>query len=113
MNLVAKEFVASQDPEDPCMLVLSTLCGAAYELQEAVLVNPYDRQSVADGLQTAIEMSLDERKERHRAMMEILRRNDIHAWSQGFIEALQTDPLTASGTLAIPDPHSRVSGLVD
>lgn len=113
MNLVAKEFVASQDPEDPGMLVLSTLCGAAYELQDAVLVNPYDRQSVADGLQTAIEMSLDERKERHRAMMEILRRNDIHAWSQGFIEALQTDPLTASGTLAIPDPHSRVSGLGD
>ncbi len=89
MNLVAKEYVASQDPEDPGMLVLSTMCGAANELREAVLVNPYDRQSVADGLQTAIEMPLEDRKERHKAMMATLRRNDIHAWSQRFVEALE------------------------
>jgi trehalose 6-phosphate synthase len=89
MNLVAKEYVASQDPEDPGMLVLSTLCGAACELQEAVLVNPYDRRSVADALQTAIEMPLPERRARHQAMLAKLRKNDIHAWSDGFVDALR------------------------
>jgi trehalose 6-phosphate synthase len=89
MNLVAKEYVASQDPEDPGMPVLSTLCGAAKELDEAVLVNPYDRRGVADGLQTAIEMPLDERRERHDCMLKTLRENDIQRWSRRFIESLQ------------------------
>jgi trehalose 6-phosphate synthase len=91
MNLVAKEYVASQDPEDPGVLVLSSLCGAADELSGgAVLINPYDKEGVADGLQKAIEMPLDERRERHRAMYDIVRRNDIHTWAQRFIDALQT-----------------------
>lgn len=88
MNLVAKEYVASQDPENPGMLVLSTLCGAAKELRDAVLVNPYDRRSVADGLQTAIEMPLADRRSRHQSMLAILQKNDIHTWSRRFIEAL-------------------------
>lgn len=88
MNLVAKEYVASQDADDPGVLVLSTLCGAASELPEAVLVNPYDQQGVADGLQVAIEMPLEERRERFAAMLETLERNDIRAWSRRFIEAL-------------------------
>jgi len=88
MNLVAKEYVASQDPERPGIPVLSTLCGAAKELSEAVLVNPYDRRGVADGLQTAIEMPLEERRYRHQAMLAKLRRNDIHAWNRRFLEAL-------------------------
>ena len=88
MNLVAKEYVASQDPDNPGMLVLSTLCGAAQELTEAVLVNPYDRQGVADGLHQAIEMGLEERRERHQAMLGTLKRYDIHNWSESFITAL-------------------------
>jgi trehalose 6-phosphate synthase len=88
MNLVAKEYVASQDPDDPGMLVLSTLAGASSELSSAVLVNPYDRNGVADGIQSAIEMSLAERKERHQDMLAVLRRNDIHAWSRRFVEML-------------------------
>ena len=91
MNLVAKEYVASQDPENPGMLVLSTLCGAAEELTDAVLVNPYDRQGVADGLHRAIEMGLPERKERHRSMLAILKKYDIHNWSESFIEALTSN----------------------
>jgi trehalose 6-phosphate synthase len=91
MNLVAKEYVASQDPEDPGVLVLSSLCGAADELSGgAVLINPYDKEGVADGLQRAIEMPLEERRERHRAMYDVVRRNDIHTWAQRFIDALQT-----------------------
>jgi trehalose 6-phosphate synthase len=95
MNLVAKEYVASQDPEDPGMLVLSTLCGAVKELPQAVLVNPYDREGVADGLQTAIEMPLDERRERYQSMLAVLRRNDIHNWCRRFVDALKPVPAQA------------------
>jgi trehalose 6-phosphate synthase len=89
MNLVAKEYIASQDPENPGTLVLSTLCGAASELTDAILVNPYDMNGVAEGLQTAIEMPLAERRARHRAMLETVERNDIHTWCRRFIEALE------------------------
>jgi trehalose 6-phosphate synthase len=89
MNLVAKEFVAAQDAEDPGMLVLSSLAGAAAELTEAVIVNPHDLNDVADGIATAINMSLAERKERHTAMLATLRKNDITAWRTRFVEALQ------------------------
>jgi trehalose 6-phosphate synthase len=88
MNLVAKEYVVAQDPDDPGMLVLSSLAGAACELTDAVIVNPYDRDSVADGIATAITMSLEERRERHAAMMEILKKNDITAWRTRFVDAL-------------------------
>ncbi|HZD52620.1 MAG TPA: trehalose-6-phosphate synthase [Woeseiaceae bacterium] len=88
MNLVAKEFVASQDPANPGVLVLSELAGAALELGDAVLVNPYDIDNVADGIKRALTMPLDERKQRHRAMMSILRENDIVAWRDRFVDAL-------------------------
>src|SRR5690606_16648902 len=90
MNLVAKEYVASQDPEDPGALVLSRLAGAAVELAEgAVLVNPFDREGVAEGMQRAIEMPLAERRERYHAMMQVLKRNVIDAWGRRFIRALE------------------------
>ncbi len=88
MNLVAKEFVAAQDPDDPGVLVLSSLAGAAAELTDAIIVNPHDRDDVADGLATAINMPLDERKARHRAMIAILKKNDITAWRTRFVNAL-------------------------
>ena len=89
MNLVAKEYVATQNPDDPGVLVLSTLAGAAEELTAAVLVNPYDREGVADGMQQAIEMPLAARRERYESMIDVLQRNDIHAWCSRFIESLQ------------------------
>jgi len=91
MNLVAKEYVAAQDPEDPGVLVLSRLAGASAELGDsgAVLVNPYDAVGVADGLLTAANMPLEERKARFDHMMETLRRNDIHAWRTRFLDALE------------------------
>ena len=88
MNLVAKEFVAAQDPENPGVLVLSSLAGAATELTDAIIVNPHDRDDVADGLATAINMPLEERKARHRAMIAVLKRNDITAWRTRFVNAL-------------------------
>jgi len=88
MNLVAKEFVSSQDPANPGALVLSSMAGAADELTDAILVNPYDIDGVADGIHKALSMSLGERQERYQSMIEILRRNDITAWRTGFMEAL-------------------------
>ncbi len=89
MNLVAKEFVAAQDPEDPGVLVLSRLAGAAAEFGEsALLVNPFDTIGVADAILKAAEMPLAERRERHAAMMQALRGNDIHAWRKRFMDAL-------------------------
>ena len=88
MNLVAKEFLAAQDPEDPGMVVLSSLAGAARELTDAVIVNPYDRDEVADGIATVINMPVEERRERHASMMAILRKNDITTWRTRFVDAL-------------------------
>jgi trehalose 6-phosphate synthase len=106
MNLVAKEFVAAQDPADPGVLVLSTLAGAARELTTALLVNPYDATGVAEALQTALWMPLAQRQERFEAMMNVVRTNDIHAWNQHFIEALIAAPGNA-GSLVWPVEAGR------
>jgi trehalose 6-phosphate synthase len=90
MNLVAKEFVASQDPDDPGVLVLSTLAGAARELASAILVNPYDARALAHAMQAAVHMPLTERRDRHLALLEVLRQNDIHAWHRRFLETLES-----------------------
>jgi len=89
MNLVAKEFVAAQDEKDPGVLILSTLAGAARELTDALLVNPYDTRAVAQVLQAALSMPLSERRQRHRSMMAVIRRNDIHAWHGNFVAELE------------------------
>jgi len=88
MNLVAKEYLASQDPDDPGVLVLSALAGAACELEQAVIVNPYDRDEVADGIATAANMPLAERQQRHATMLDTLKHNDITAWRRRFVNAL-------------------------
>jgi trehalose 6-phosphate synthase len=89
MNLVAKEFVAAQDPEDPGALVLSSMAGAARELTDALLVNPYDRSAVALALRQALAMPLVERRTRHEAMLKVLRANSITHWHRSFIARLE------------------------
>jgi trehalose 6-phosphate synthase len=89
MNLVAKEFVASQDGDDPGVLVLSSFAGAARELDSALLVNPYDLDGVADAIATAVAMPLPERRERWQAMMAQLQRHDITAWRRSYLRALR------------------------
>ena len=69
MNLVAKEYLASQNPDDPGMPILSCFAGAAHELGEAILVNPNDIEGVAEAIVQGLEMPLGERKERWSAMM--------------------------------------------
>jgi trehalose 6-phosphate synthase len=89
MNLVAKEFVAAQDATDPGVLILSNLAGAARELGTALLVNPYDSRAVGHAIQAALSMPLPERRERHAAMMQVLKRNDIATWTRRFVETLE------------------------
>jgi trehalose 6-phosphate synthase len=84
MNLVAKEFVAAQDPKDPGVLILSPMAGAARELTGALKVNPYDKRGMAVALQDALHMPLEERRRRHQQMMEALRDKDIHHWYTSF-----------------------------
>lgn len=88
MNLVAKEYVAAQDPADPGVLVLSTMAGAAAELVDAVLVNPHDIDAVAEGIHRGLKMPLEERRARHAAMLRVLRVNDINSWRDRFLDAL-------------------------
>jgi len=93
MNLVAKEYVAAQDPEDPGVLVLSRFAGAAVECAAALLVNPYDPDSVGTAIAQALSMPLAERRARHDAMLQVLLTNDAKSWGERFLVALAL-PLT-------------------
>jgi trehalose 6-phosphate synthase len=89
MNLVAKEYVAAQNPADPGVLVLSKFAGAANELDAALLVNPHDIDGMARTIATALSMPLTERRLRWEAMMAKLRGSTIQRWFSDFVDALQ------------------------
>jgi trehalose 6-phosphate synthase len=88
MNLVAKEYVAAQNPVDPGVLVLSKFAGAANELDTALLVNPHDIDGMARAIATALSMPLIERRMRWEAMMQKLRTGSIQRWFADFQDAL-------------------------
>jgi trehalose-6-phosphate synthase len=88
MNLVAKEYIAAQDADDPGVLILSRFAGAAVECQAALLVNPYDAEAVAAAIDQALSMPLEERRARHRDTFGVLEKNDIKFWGSRFVEAL-------------------------
>jgi len=92
MNLVAKEYVVAQDPQDPGVLVLSRFAGAAEQLKEALLVNPYDVHGTAEVVQHALSMPLDERRARHERLLKRIREFDVHWWRNSFLDALRTAP---------------------
>jgi trehalose 6-phosphate synthase len=93
MNLVAKEYVASQDPEDPGVLLLSRFAGAAAELKDAVLTNPYWADGMARDLNRCLQMPLDERRMRHTRNLAIVERTTAQSWAQSFLDALSECPL--------------------
>ena len=104
MNLVAKEFVAAQDPADPGVLLLSQFAGAASELAEgALMVNPHDTEGMAQAIRRGLDMPLAERRARHRRMMAPLEENDIDRWAARFLAALSRE--------ARPAPRRRSAGL--
>ena len=88
MNLVAKEYIAAQDADDPGVLVLSRFAGAAAECTAALLVNPYDPEAVSTTIARALSMPLNERRERHSALYDVILRNDIVAWGESFLNEL-------------------------
>jgi trehalose 6-phosphate synthase len=89
MNLVAKEYVAAQDPGDPGVLVLSRFAGAAQELDAALLVNPLDPDDIAEAMDVALSMPIEERLARWRVMDATLRERTAAAWCQGFLGAME------------------------
>jgi trehalose 6-phosphate synthase len=88
MNLVAKEFIAAQDPDDPGVLILSQFAGAAEQMKEAIIVNPHATDDVADAIKTALNMPIAERKSRWEALYRNVCEEDITWWRQQFFAAL-------------------------
>lgn len=88
MNLVAKEYVAAQDPGDPGVLILSRFTGAAEQLSEAVLVNPHSAEEISDAIHLALSMPREERIRRWRAMMDCVQQQDVIWWRKRFMDAL-------------------------
>jgi trehalose 6-phosphate synthase len=88
MNLVAKEYVAAQDPADPGVLVLSRFAGAAQQMGEALIVNPYDTHEVADAIRTALAMPKSERIRRFERLYATIASSDIGWWTRRYLAAL-------------------------
>lgn len=104
MNLVAKEYVAAQNPADPGVLVLSKFAGAAKQLEAALLVNPYDIDGLARTISDAFAMPAEERRERWNAMMKMLESSSLDAWFADFVSALDPRPLRPQ---LVPEPGTR------
>ncbi|MFE8595579.1 bifunctional alpha,alpha-trehalose-phosphate synthase (UDP-forming)/trehalose-phosphatase [Archangium violaceum] len=92
MNLVAKEFCAARPDEDG-VLVLSEFAGAADELGDAMIVNPYDVDGLADALETALEMPQEERRTRMRTLRARVKEYDVHWWVRSFLDTLESTPV--------------------
>jgi len=92
MNLVAKEYVACQDPENPGVLILLRFAGAAVECAAALLINPYDPEAVGTAIEQALSMPLDERRARHDAQFKVLMANDVKSWGERFLIDLTRPP---------------------
>ena len=88
MNLVAKEYVAAQDPEDPGVLILSRFAGAAAQLKDAVLVNPHSPDDIAHAIRIALDMPLAERKRRYEKMIATVRDDNVQNWTRDFLRDL-------------------------
>ncbi len=106
MNLVAKEFVAAQDGEDPGVLVLSRFAGAAHEMDAALLVNPHDTEATAGAIGRALQMPIEERRERWAAMYRRIEANPVQRWCDGYLEVL-------GGRSLVADPEDRFAVQVE
>ncbi|WP_313005126.1 trehalose-6-phosphate synthase [Brevundimonas sp.] len=89
MNLVAKEYVAAQNPEDPGVLILSRFAGAAEQMGEALLVNPFSREELSEAVKTALTMPLEERIRKWTALMQVVQATDVSVWRDSYVGALK------------------------
>ena len=103
MNLVAKEYIAAQDEEDPGVLILSRFAGAAAECNAALLVNPHDPEAVGSAIERALTMTYEERRQRHDALFQVISENDIHIWGERFLAALAGPAAPAAPSAERPE----------
>lgn len=117
MNLVAKEFIAAQteDKEDKKVLILSEMAGASSELTGAVYVNPFDVDSLAEAIYTAVNLTPEEARARMRAMKAALEKNDVFAWMRDFLSRIPANPryrsMVGSVHMGLPDLSSSMENL--
>lgn len=112
MNLVAKEYIAAQDPADPGVLVLSRFAGAAQQMGEALIVNPFDSHEVAEAIRTALAMPKTERIRRFERLYAVIAATDIDWWTRQYLAALAgegaaSDAAAVEGTRKEPRPGAR------
>ncbi len=98
MNLVAHEYIGAQNPADPGVLVLSRFAGAAEIFPQALMVNPFDTDETAEALRIALDMELEERKERWAALMTAAQKHNVDNWAADFIDRLAPGTTQTSGT---------------
>ncbi|MGR3199210.1 MAG: alpha,alpha-trehalose-phosphate synthase (UDP-forming), partial [Paracoccus sp. (in: a-proteobacteria)] len=89
MNLVAKEYVAAQNPEDPGVLILSRFAGAAEQMPDALIINPHDPHDLAQAMAEAMQMPKEERCRRHATLLEEVMSHDVAWWSRTYLRALR------------------------
>ncbi|WP_156827516.1 alpha,alpha-trehalose-phosphate synthase (UDP-forming) [Hyphomicrobium zavarzinii] len=109
MNLVSKEYVASQDPADPGVPILSRFAGAAEQLVDALIVNPYNIEEIADAIKTALEMDKSERIDRYNRLMAVIRAYDSATWSSSFLNTLEATARERSLSFAPSNASIRSS----
>jgi trehalose 6-phosphate synthase len=105
MNLVAKEYIAAQDPADPGVLVLSRFAGAAQQMGEALIVNPFDTHEVAEAIRTALAMPKSERIRRFERLYATIDATNIGWWTKRYLDALAGADMTQP-LIAPPKPAS-------
>ena len=110
MNLVAKEFVTCRPDEDG-VLVLSEFAGAAAEMGEALQVNPYDIEAMAQAYDDALTMPEEERRLRMGALRQRVERRDVHAWAQGFLDALDRIEVRGEDAQVALTPHQEIDAV--
>jgi trehalose 6-phosphate synthase len=101
MNLVAKEYVAAQDPDNPGVLILSKFAGAAAQMESALIINPFSREDISDAIQRGLVMGCEERIRRWKSLMVNIKKHDVRAWRDAFVTALQAAP-TGNSIARIP-----------
>ncbi|OYW61094.1 MAG: hypothetical protein B7Z40_19030 [Bosea sp. 12-68-7] len=109
MNLVAKEYIAAQDPADPGVLVLSRFAGAAHQMGEALIVNPYDLHEVAEAIRTGLAMPKSERIRRFERLYATIEATDVGWWTQRYLDALSGIEVTPSD---VPSPRTEANTVV-
>lgn len=110
MNLVAKEYVASRK-DGKGALIISSLAGAAKELKEAITINPFDAEMIADKISLALHMGDDEQQRRMKRMQDYLKKHDVFRWAKTFLN--DTEKIHQSDTKPIPLKDGERSTLID